>query len=246
MSHICFSFVRCLIIAENFIVAIMASLLIYVSLSAIDGDFGMETLQDNHPKNVHAYISAISLGVGIIIALLSLLGLFGAIKKSRSVLTMYGSIIFFMITILGIIAALTLTIKTDGVVYKDVDKNLVNSTISVYNHTDNNEIKTRVLDSIQRRLSCCGINSPNDWKDYGLHKIPKSCCSNHVETTLPLIKYCEQADFKIGCWRAMTDYFHANLSTARAILYMIIGFGIICVLAACFLVRFLRQSLEVV
>lgn len=246
MSQICFSFVRCIIITENFAVAIMASLLIYVSLSAMDGDFGMDTLQDNHPKNVHAYISAISLGVGIIIALLSMLGLFGAIKKSRSVLTMYAAIIFFMITILSILAVLTLTIKSDGVVYRDVDKGLVNSTIAIYNYTDSNDIKTRVLDSVQKRLSCCGINSPNDWKDYGLHKIPKSCCSNHIESTQPYFKYCEQTDYRIGCWRAMTDYFHANLATARALLYMIIGFGLICVLAAYFLVRFLRRSLEVV
>lgn len=246
MSQICFSFVRCLIIIENLFVSLMAIYLIYLSLSAIDGDFGLDTLQDNHPKNVHAYIAAISLGVGIIIALLSLLGLIGAIKKSRSILTMYGSIIFFMIIMLGIAAALTVAIKADGVVYKDVDKNLVNSTISVYNYTDSNDIKTKFIDSMQKRLSCCGINSPNDWKDYGLRKIPKSCCSNHIESTLPLFKYCEQTEFRIGCWRAITDSFHSNLSTVRAVLYIIIGFGLSCVLAAYFLVRFLRQSLEVV
>lgn len=258
MTQVCFTLVRSVIIIENLIVATMASLLIYVSLSAMDQDFGMDSLQDNHPKNVHAYISAISTGVGVIIALLSILGLFGAIKRSRSVLTMYGAIIFFMITILAILAALTLTIRNDGVVYRDVDKSIVNSTIGMYNYTDSNDVKTKVLDYIQKRLSCCGINSPNDWKDYGLHKIPKSCCSNHIDNNNNFLnnnnknlnninfKHCEQSEYRIGCWRAMTDYFHANLSTTRTVLYMIIGFGLVCVLAAYFMVRFLRQSLEVV
>lgn len=226
--------------------ATLASLLIYVSFSAMDHDFGMDTLNDNHPKVVHTYISAISAGVGIIIALLSLLGLFGAIKKSKSALGMYAAIIFFMISMLAILVVITLTMKNTGVVYSNVDKSIVNTTVNVYSHTDVNDVKTRVLDHIQRKLSCCGINSPNDWKEYGLHKIPKSCCSNPLESNQPLFKYCEQSEFKAGCWRAMTDYFHANLATARTVLYVIIGFGLICSLAAFFMVRTLKRSLEVV
>lgn len=246
MGRFCFSVIRGIVIAENLIVAALASLLIYVSFSALDQDFGMDTLNDNHPKVVHTYISAISAGVGIIIALLSLLGLFGALKKSKSALGMYAAIIFFMISILAITALMTLTIRNTGVVYRDVDKNIVNATIAVYSHTDNNDMKTRVLDYVQRKLACCGINSQSDWKDYGLHKIPKSCCTNHSESNQPMFKYCEQADSKVGCWRAMTDYFHANLSTLRSILYSIIGFGLICCLAAVSMVRTLRKSLEVV
>lgn len=231
---------------ENLMVAAVASLLIYVSFSALDHDFGMDTLNDKHPKVVHTYVSAISAGVGIIIALLSLLGLFGAIKNSKSALSMYAAIIIFMVLILAIMVVVTLTMRNSGVAYKDVDKTIVNTTVAIYNHTDSNDIKTRILDHVQRRLTCCGINSPDDWKAFGSKKIPKSCCSNHLESNQPTFKYCEQSDFKTGCWRAMTDYFHANLSTARTILYVIIGFGLTCSLAATYLVRTLKQSLEVV
>lgn len=246
MGRFCFGFLRGLIIVENLVVATLASLLIYVSFSAMDQDFGMDTLNDNHPKNVHAYISAISAGVGIIIVLLSLLGLFGAAKKSKSALAMYAATIFFMISGLAVLAIYTVTMRNNGVVYRDVDKSIVNTTIVIYNHTDANDMRTRVLDHIQKRLSCCGINSPSDWKDYGLHKIPKSCCSNHTESNQPLIKYCEQSDYRIGCWRAMTDFFHANLSSARTVLYILIGFGSVCSLAAFSMVRTLKRSLEVV
>lgn len=215
----------------------------------MDQDFGMDTLNDNHPKVVHAYISAISAGIGIITALLSLLGLFGAIRKSKSALGMYAAIIFFMISILAILVVLTLTMKSNGVIYRDVDKSIVNTTVTMYSHVDMNNVKTRVIDRLQQELSCCGINSPNDWKEYSLRKIPKSCCSNLVDTDLtfkPPFKYCEQSDFKVGCWRAMTDYFHSNLSTVRVILYVLIGFGLLCSLAACSMVKTLKRSIEVV
>lgn len=246
MSRFCFNLIRGLIILENIIVATLASLLIYVSFSAMDHDFGMDTLNDNHPKVVHTYISAISAGVGIIIALLSLLGLFGAVKKSKSALGMYAAIIFFMISMLAILLGITLTMRNTGVVYSNVDRSIVNTTVNVYSHTDVNDVKTRVLDHVQRRLSCCGINSPHDWKEFGQQKIPKSCCTNHIESNQPQFKYCEQSDYKVGCWRAMTDYFHANLASARMVLYVMIGFGLICVLAAFFMVRILRRSSEVV
>lgn len=249
MGRFCFSLMRGVLIFTNLSVTSLACLLIYVSFSAMDQDFGMDTLNDNHPKVVHAYMSAISAGVGIITALLSLIGLFGAIRKSKSALGMYAAIIFFMISMLAILLVLTLTMKTNGVVYRDIDKSLVNTTVTMYNHTDVTNVRTQVLDHLQQKLSCCGINSPSDWKDYGIHKMPKSCCATPIDTDFsfkPPFKYCEQSDYKTGCWRAMTDYFHSNLSTFRIILYAMIGFGLACSLAACSMVKTLKRSSEVV
>lgn len=246
MGRLCFGLTRSFLILENFLNLAIASLLIYVSFSAMDQDFGMDTLNDNHPRVVHTYITAISAGVGIIIALMSVLGLFGAMKKSESALAMYTAIIFLMVIILSILVAVSLTMQNKGVVYKDLDKSIVNTTVNLYNHTSNNDFRKRAVDQIQKHLSCCGINSPNDWKEYGTRKIPKSCCSNHLESLQPMYKYCEQSDHKIGCWRAMTDYFHANLSSARTFLYILIGFGFTCSFAAISMIRTLRRRLEVV
>lgn len=247
MGQVCFGFLRALIIIVNMCVAAMSVLLLYLSFSAMDRDFGMDSLNDNHPKVVHAYISTICAGVGIIVALLSLLGMFGAIRKSKSLLSMYGAIIFFMIVILAILAGTTLTIRSSSFAYRDVDKAIVNSTISVYSHTDSNDFKTKLIDQAQRKLSCCGMNSPDDWKNYGLRKISKACCTNHTEAVQPAhYKFCEQSDYKIGCWKALTDLFHSNLSTARLVLYILIGFGLICVASAYSMVRTLNRSLEVV
>lgn len=264
MSRFCFGLMKFLIIVENVIVALLATGLIYVSISAVDKDHGMDTLNDSHPKVVHNYISLISAGVGIIILLLSSLGLFGALTKSKTLLYMYAGIVFSMIFILAVIAGITLTIRTSGAKYKDVDKGIINETIAIYKHAQPEDIKTRLLDQLQERLQCCGINSPNDWKDFGQHKIAKSCCINRIEssittltttsssvastnqTGLPSFKYCEQSDYKIGCWPALTDYFHANLSAVRSMLYVIIGVGLVSSICAFFMSRTIKQRLEVV
>lgn len=246
MGRFCFGLTRSFLILENLFIVIMAGLLIYVSFSAMDQDFGMDTLNDNHPRVVHTYISAISAGVGIIIALMSILGLFGAMRKSESALVMYTAIIFLMLIFLSILVVISLTKQNNGVVYKDFDKSMVNATVSIYNHTNSNDFRTRVFDQIQKRMSCCGINSPNDWREYGLRKIPKSCCANHLESLQPMFKYCEQTDFKIGCWRAMTDYFHAHLSAFRTVLYILIVVGFTCSIAAISMIRTLRRRFEVV
>lgn len=247
MGRLCFGLTRTFLIFVNFVIVFLASLLIYISFSALDQDFGMDTLNDNHPKVVHTYISAISAGVGIIIALMSILGLFGALKKSESVLAMYSGIIICMIIILTVLVVLSITVRKDTA-YKDIDKSIVNTTVHIYNYTNINDFRTKALDQIQRRLSCCGINSPNDWRQYGhIRKIPRSCCSNQVETTQPaLFQYCEQSDHKIGCWKAMTDYFEANISSVKTFLYVLNGFGLVCAAASLYMIRIIRRRFEVV
>lgn len=247
MGQICFNIVRALILLENLAVVLMASMLIYISFSAMDQDFGLDILKDNHPKDVHAYITAICAGIGIIIALVSILGLFGAVRKSKSALIMYGSIILSMVAILAILSLFSMTTRNGGQPYRDLDKSVVNATIAMYNHTgEERDVRRMILDLVQKKLSCCGINSPNDWKEYGMHKIPTPCCSNHTESSQPPIKYCEQSDYKTGCWKAMNEYFQANLSTARTFVYTIVGLGLMCSTAAFLMVRTLRKGLEVV
>lgn len=248
MGRLCFGLTRTFLILVNFIIVFLACLLIYISFSALDQDFGMDTLNDNHPKVVHTYISAISAGVGIIIALMSLLGLFGSLRKSESALAMYSAIIFFMIIILTLLIILSLTVRKDTAAYRDIDKSIVNTTVHIYNFTNVNDFRTKALDQIQKRLSCCGINSPNDWRDYGqIRKIPRSCCSTHLETNQPaLFKYCEQSDHKVGCWKAMTDYLDANISSVKTFLYVLNGFGLMCSLASLYMIRIIRRRFEVV
>lgn len=246
MRRLCFSITRSLVIIVNLIIAGLSCLLIWVAFNAFDKDYGQDTLIDSQPKLIHAYVSIFCACLGLLIGLLAILGLFGAVKKSKSVLATYAVILILMVSILAILVVVTYTMNTKSSSYTELDKSIVNSTVIVYNYVDSSDMKTRVIDSIQRSLSCCGLNSPNDWTEYSLHKIPKSCCSEPVESILPIFKYCAESEHKNGCWKAMLDSFYANLPFFRTILYTLIGFSTICVGAALFMNRTLRRSHDVV
>lgn len=248
MRRLCFGITRSLVIIVNLIITALAALLVYVSFNAFDEGHELDALNDqSQPRLVHTYVSIICAGLGLIIALLSILGLFGAARKSKSVLGTYAAIVFFMVSILLVMVIITHTMSNSNYsAYKEIDKGFVNSTVVVYNYVDSSDMKTRIIDNIQKSFACCGVNSPNDWTEYSLHKIPKSCCSEPVESSLPVFKYCAESDHKIGCWKALTDHFHANLASVRMILYTLIAFGLICTAAACFMIRTLRKSLDVV
>lgn len=258
----------------NLLITALALLLIYVSFNFFNQDYELDTFADiggggpngsegtNHPRLMHTYVSIICAGIGVIVALIALLGLLGALRKSKTILGTYALIILFLISILLVMIILTYTMNGSGQAsgngtsstsstsgqsnYREIDKSYVNSTVVVYNYVDSNDIKTRIIDNIQRSFACCGVNSPNDWTEYSLHKIPKSCCSEPVESSLPVFKYCAESDHKIGCAKVLMDHFYANLPTVRAILYLLISFGLICSAAAGFMIRTLKGPLDVV
>lgn len=247
MRNLCFTITRGLVIIVNLIICALACLLIYVSFNAFDQDYELDTLNDSgQPRLVHVYVSIIAAGLGLIIALLSLLGLVGSVKKSKSILVTYAAIVLILVSLLFALVFITYTLNKSTSNYKEIDKSYVNSTVVVYNYVDSSDMKTRIIDNIQRSFSCCGVNSPTDWTEYSLHKIPKSCCSEPVESSLPVFKYCAESDHKIGCWKALTDHFHDNLPSVRIVFYVLIAFGLVCSAAALFMYRTLKKNFDVV
>lgn len=247
MRRLCFGITRSLVIIVNLISTVLAFLLIYSCFHAVSKKNSPDLLNDNSSKFDHIYVSFITASFGLIIALISLLGLFGAIRKSKSALGTYAAIVFFLISILFILVIATYTMpNTPPQTYKDWDRSYVNSTIAMYNYVDPTDDLTKFIDFIQNKFACCGLNSANDWVEYYSHKIPRSCCSEPVESSLPKFKYCAESDYKFGCHKALMDSFYSSLPVIRAILYVMIVFGLICTTAAFFMIRTLRKSLDVV
>lgn len=247
MRRLCFTITRSLVIIVNLISTALALLLIYTSFNLFSKKNSPDLLNDGPPKLDHIYVILTAAAIGLIIALLSLLGLFGAIKKSKSALGTYAAIVFFLISLLFILVVVTYTMPNNPPQnYKDLDKSFVNYTIAIYNYVDPTDDFTKLIDNVQKRFACCGVNSPNDWLEYYSHKIPKSCCLEPVESSLPKFKYCAESDFRFGCYRALMDSLYSSLPALRAILYVIMVFGLICTTAAFFMIRTLRRSLDVV
>lgn len=257
MRRLCFTFVRSLLIVVNLLVAVLAALLVYVSFTAFDqsyeidsfGNTGSSATDSQSPRLIHTYVSILCAGLGLIIVLLSLLGFMGALKKSKSLLAAYAIIVFLLVSSLIVLVLITFTItqqNSSNANYNEIDRGFVNSTVVVYNHVNSSDMKTKFIDYIQRSYSCCGVNSPNDWQEYSLHKIPRSCCLEPVESSLPVFKYCAESDYKTGCWKALLDHFRANPNPIRSVLYVFITFGVVCVAATGFLIGALRRHLDIV
>lgn len=247
MRQICFTLTRSLVIVVNLIVTVLAALLIYISFTAFDNEYDSFVMNEQtHPKLIHSYITILCSSIGLIVVLLSLLGFIGAIKKSETLLALYTVIVLLMVSLLFVLILLTYSMNNTISTHKEVDKSFVNSTLVVYNYVDTGDVKTRIIDNIQRSFSCCGVNSPNDWAEYSLQKIPRSCCTDPVESSLPVFKYCAESDHKVGCWRALMEHFHANIASVRSVLYIFVAFGLVCALAAGFIIIALKHDFDVV
>jgi hypothetical protein len=251
MRRLCFSLVRSLLIVVNLLATALALLLVYVSFTAFDQNYEIDSFSTTDstqsPRLIHTYVSILFAGLGLIIALTSLLGLLGALNKSKSLLTTYATIVFLMVSILFVMVIITYTLSQQNpTAYKEIDKGFVNSTVVVYNHVDSSDMKTKFIDYIQRSYSCCGVNSPNDWQEYSLHKIPRSCCLEPVESSLPVFKYCAESDYKTGCWKALLDNFRANPNPILTVLYVFMSAGLICIAAAGFILLTIRKNLDIV
>lgn len=246
MGRLFFGLARFLFISFNIIVAALACILIQVSLSAFDPDFGLDTLNDNHPRAVHTYIAVICVGIGIIVALISVIGLYGSLKRSLPALNLYTGVLLFLISILLLIVLATYTMKAPERQLRDIDKNVVNSTTSGYNFTDSSDIRTRFIDFVQEKFHCCGLNSPNDWIEHSIKKIPKSCCSSHAFSQLPSYKYCVESEYKDGCWKSLPNHYKDNINSIRVNLYFLIGVCLFCLTEVFVMNRYIKRSAEVV
>lgn len=250
MRRLCFSLVRSFLIVVNLLATVLAILLVYVSFTAFDQSYEIDSFggsDSQSPRLIHTYVSILFAGLGLIVALTSILGLLGALKKSKSLLTTYATIVFLMVSVLFVMVIITFTLaQRNPVTYREIDKGFVNSTVVVYNHVDSSDMKTKFIDYIQRSYSCCGVNSPNDWQEYSLHKIPRSCCLEPVESSLPVFKYCAESDYKTGCWKALLDHFRANPNPILNVLYVFISAGLICIIATGFIIFTIKKNLDIV
>ena len=246
MRKLCFSVIRTLIIIVNIIILALAAVLAKVSIVAYYQNYLLNYSDTYDVILVHLYISLICCGLSLLIGLMALLGIIGAARNSKSILTTYATILFLIFN--ALILTIIATYATNPANYstREVDKSFVNSTVVIYNYVDSGDIKTRIIDNIQRSFSCCGVNSPNDWTEYSLHRIPRSCCSEPVESSLPVFKYCTESDYKHGCWKVLLEHLQSNLPTVRMILYMLIAFSLIFIWAASFIVLTLRKNFDVV
>ncbi|XP_039957358.1 CD63 antigen [Bactrocera neohumeralis] len=177
---------------------------------------------------------------GLIIFLIASLGCFGAIKESPTLLLTYAvllAIIFIVELAVGIAAAV---FKAD---LEMMLKNSLQESIKRSNHED-----MMAWDNVQRKLMCCGVDNPADWRTLSLNKtLPASCCREkyideavgHCTESLALgvDKY-----FQEGCVGKLRERIDKN-----AVILIGVGIGIafiqiLGIILACYLASTIRHE----
>ncbi|XP_017490802.1 PREDICTED: CD63 antigen-like, partial [Rhagoletis zephyria] len=115
-------------------------------------------------------ISIVILGIGIVIALISFLGFFGACCENSFMLQAYG---FLMVLMIGAqIYALVVSIKNNGNIQTDITKGIKDAIKQI-----NKDHKTAfILETLQYNLKCCGATGRGDYTNTTDTQLPGSCC----------------------------------------------------------------------
>ncbi|XP_054018142.1 CD82 antigen [Dryobates pubescens] len=127
--------------------------------------------------------ASILIGVGLVTMLMGFLGCLGAVKEIRCLLGLY---ISCLLTILITQVAAGLVIYFQKQTLKDELASVVQDLIEDYDPKAEGQKKDlqEVWDYVQKQLSCCGWNGPQDWErneillNQSLAKYPCTC-SNH-------------------------------------------------------------------
>lgn len=184
----------------------------------------------------------IILVLGIVILAVALFGLYSVMKKSPRLLKIVrqfmnpsevNHIIYFENTQYGGLILIIFIAEIALVIAFFICKPFFVEKLSDHMHRmidGNNEEDLKTMDTIQRDLKCCGVESPADWIDQSPTKsLRNSCCvpehidasTNDCKDAQPLFK---DKYFQVGCLTKLKDYLTMN---ADLLTYILLGFAIV-------------------
>ncbi|KAH8374397.1 hypothetical protein KR009_007857 [Drosophila setifemur] len=193
-----------MLIIVSFMFALTAILLIMVgtTIQAIFGDFSL--FIDGHFSSPPALLIAI----GFILIAVATLGAYGAVKESVMVINLYGVCLFlvFILEVSAAIAAFVMQSQVKGMLMRTMHQALA--------EYDHDPYVAAGVDFMQSGLECCGVNQPEDWKDYYEPNknstldaddvvVPNSCCGSLAEDINDSSQVTCLQTFDYGCFRKM-------------------------------------------
>jgi CD63 antigen len=122
--------------------------------------------------------------------------------------------------------------------------------IRSYNFTDSSDRLTKVVDDMQSRFHCCGVNGSADWKT----GIPFSCCSEYVPSSADSvpqpIRYCpndsRQPAFSQGCLNKVVNAVNAHYWYLASTVVSFALIQIMAVVLACCVAYSVKKHYQVI
>ncbi|XP_017075776.1 tetraspanin-6 [Drosophila eugracilis] len=193
-----------MLIIVSFMFALTAILLIMVgtTIQAVFGDFSL--FLDGHFSSPPALLIAI----GFILIAVATLGAYGAVKESVMVINLYG-VCLFLVFILEVSAAIAAFVMQSQV--REMLTRTMRNALAEY---ESDPYVTAGVDFMQSGLQCCGVNEPEDWKEYYSPNknltlgsddvvVPISCCGDSGRDFYDATQVTCTETFELGCFRKM-------------------------------------------
>ncbi|XP_043928244.1 tetraspanin-7 [Protopterus annectens] len=182
------------------------------------------------------------IGTGSSIIVFGLFGCFATCRGSPWMLKLYAmflSLVFLAELVAGI----------SGFVFRHEIKDtfLRTYTEAVLEYNGNDE-RGRAVDSVQRHLNCCGVQSYYNWSAsayWAEHGIPASCCKNDNDCSEQDLRNMTIAASKVhqkGCYELVTSFMERNMGIIAGVAFGIAFSQLIGMLLACCLSRFITAN----
>ncbi|XP_065064653.1 uncharacterized protein LOC135690892 [Rhopilema esculentum] len=151
-----------------------------------------------------ATASNLAIAAGVVIVVVTLLGVVGSIKENRIMLLM------FFVSLLLIfcleIAAGGLAYANRGKIETEVRKDL---NVTIHEKYSVESGATQAIDKMQEFFKCCGNNNVDDWKysKYYVSKgyVPESCCMKDKRNTVDCGKDLKNVNTR-GCYKEVKQF----------------------------------------
>jgi len=179
--------------------------------------------------------------IGVIIAVISFFGCYGAMRENRCMMNFF-AVCVFIILVTQIVCVILAFVKkgevehtVDGVLGGVVTNYLTNPTY------------TKFMDFTQQGLKCCGARNYIDYKSVYPNetRVPDSCCDTtkptcdtHFNPLMPLIDH----DFYTqGCRAQIINYLQTRIVVVAVVAMVVCFIEILAIIFACCMARNIDQ-----
>uniref|UniRef100_A0A672GSP2 Tetraspanin n=1 Tax=Salarias fasciatus TaxID=181472 RepID=A0A672GSP2_SALFA len=182
------------------------------------------------------------MGTGAAIMLFGLFGCFATCRGRPWMLKLYAvflSLVFMIELIAGI----------SGFVFRHEIKGTFLTTYSdAVLKYDGRDDRSLAVDSVQRRLQCCGVHNYTSWFSsayFSISGVPASCCVTFADcsgTDLKNATLAAQKVYKQGCYELVTSFIESNMGIIAGVTFGIAFSQLVGMSLACCLSRLVNAN----
>ncbi|RWS29183.1 CD63 antigen-like protein, partial [Leptotrombidium deliense] len=182
--------------------------------------------------------------IGVILFLIAFLGCCGAFRENHCMLITFSVIMLVILVIELILGGLVIAFKNE---VKDLAREGLTNAMKKYDEGKQNSTYNEVVDEMQEKLKCCGVNNSADWISWN-KTIPASCCAKKDKTSVDAdnATCTEDKAFSQGCLHAFEEVIKSAYGPLGGVSITVAIVQLIGIVFACCLAYAVKKEYQVV